>query len=483
MWHLLALYVLAVGIRLLYITSTTPDAPIGSVDAWGYHRLALNIERGNGFSLRRESPYVPDSVRTPLYPGFLLVVRRVFGPKPRTAAMVQAGLDGVTVLAVWWLATALGGCRAGRVAALLYAVSPTQVRYTNELLTETLLCFLLTLCACAVVWYAQETRAPVEMGDVDRGPGRGNWRAGTVWPALAIGLLTGLAVLCKPNVLFLPFIWLLAMLALNRGNWLRTSARAGVMMTAVLCIMSPWILRNRLVFGRWYLSTAFEGNVSRVSAPATLAAVDGEYVPPWSEEWEALFGQIVSRTAALYGWHKPWDQLSARELDAANHQVYTTALQVLRRHPGAWLRSHLLGTGRYLEPQTYRACYARFTGQDWPPDILDDALIHVSRALRHGDWSEASRIVANERWTKLDPLQRAVWWGAFGTQVLGLGLVLLGTWRLRDRPALAVALLLAIACVLWLPGPIAYERFRAPVMGLLTALIGLGACTAPRHVL
>ena len=90
MWRLLALYVLAVGIRLLYITSTSPDAPIGSVDAWGYHRLALNIERGNGFSLRRESPYVPDSVRTPLYPGFLLVVRSAFGPTGALAGRTRS---------------------------------------------------------------------------------------------------------------------------------------------------------------------------------------------------------------------------------------------------------------------------------------------------------------------------------------------------------------------------------------------------------
>jgi hypothetical protein len=502
--RLLALFVVAVGIRLLYVSSLPADSPIASVDAWGYHRLALNLAEGNGFSLRRAAPFVPDSVRTPLFPLFLLLIRRSLGPAPCTAATVQAVLDGCTALLTGWLAAALAATatpltaslstrpahrRTGRTAALLYALHPTQARYVNDLLAETLLSFLLTLCACALVRYVQTFSATeAQRGASTEHPATRTLRAlcvfvvahlrrsSTRWLFL-VALLTGLATLCKPNVQFLPLIWICAIALVRRPDWRRALADASVVVLTVACVLLPWAIRNRLVFGRWFLSTAFEGNVSRVSAPATLAAARGAYVIPWSAEWEDLFGEIVSQAAARYRWTKPWDTLTARELDAQNRQVYLVASEVLRQHPLAWVGSHLQGMGRYLEPQTYKVCYARFSGQAWPPDILDDAVIHVGRAIGRGDWAEAGRIIAQERGHKFDVLRGVTWWGTFGGQVLGLIMALRGARRLwathpgRRQPVLAVAIPLTVGYVLLVPGPIAYERFLVPVTSLIVALI------------
>jgi hypothetical protein len=485
---LLALFVLAVILRLLYVASTLPEAAIGSTDAWGYRQLALNVAQGNGFSLRQAAPFTPDSVRTPLYPIFLLIIQRLFGPSLRSATIIQALVDGFTTLLAWWLAARLGGHRAGRVAALLYALNPTQIRYANELLTETLLSFLLALCICALVRYVQSTSVSSQAVVHDHAtPVRhaGSFSSGWI---VAVALLTGLAALCKPNMQFLPLVWLGVMVLARLNHWRRPSdwwhlATDAVLMTAgFFCVLAPWVLRNCRVFGRCYLSTAFEGNVSRVSAPATLAAVRGEYIMPWSAEWEALFGEIVSQAAAQYAWNQPWDTLSARELDKANEQVYWTARQILAQHPAAWLASHAQGLARYLEPHTYRACYARFAGQEWPPDVLDDAAIHWIRALARADWRTAGQIIAEERWNKLDVLQGVVWWGTVAGQLVGLSLVVRGAWSLRRQPALAAALLLTVLYVLWIPGPIAYERFRVPVTSLISALIGVaGAASGVIH--
>ena len=46
--------------------------------------------------------------------------------------------------------------------------------------------------------------------------------------------------------------------------------------------------------------------------------------------------------------------------------------------------------------------------------------------------------------------------------------------------AIVALLLLTIGYVLSIPGPIAYERFRVPVMSLILALIGVAA-TDHRH--
>ena len=471
--RLLVVCALAIGVRVLYLYTKAPDAPIASVDAWGYHRLALNLAAGNGFSLQRDPPYLPTSIRTPLYPLFLLSVRHLLGPAPRAAALVQALLEGATALLTAWLGARLAGPRAGRIAALLYALNPTQVRFASDLFAETFLAFLLLGAACAMLQYL--ARHPASRG--------------RAWLLLS-GVLAGCAILCKPNVQLLPFLWIVPLVlsavavqsragASTRSAWRQPVADGALFLAAVAVILAPWYVRNARTFGRPILSTAFEGNVSRISAPAALASARATYVAPWSAEWEALFGEVLAETAERYAWHVPWDALSAREIEAHNRQLYLVAREVLLRHPVAWLGSHLQGLVRYLEPHTYRVIYARLAGRPWPGDVLDDVLLHALRALARGDLAQAGGLIVTQRWTRLDTAGRATWWGTFLGHLLALGLALSGAWRLRGRPAALALLALTIAYLLWLPGPIAYERFRVPVTSLLLVLVAAAVPLSP----
>jgi hypothetical protein len=238
-------------------------------------------------------------------------------------------------------------------------------------------------------------------------------------------------------------------------------------------VLSPWIIRNQVVFGRPLISTAYEGNVSRISAPAALLTSRGQYAIPWSDEWESAFGEIVSEAAERYRWDQPWESMGVRARAQADRQVYLVARESLVQHPRAWATSHLQGTLRYLETQTYRALHAHWTGQSWPPDVLDDALIHALRALVRGEWREAGQVIGQERWSKLTPLQRALWWSQMTATLLTTALAIRGALILLRYPALALAITGTIVYVLLLPGPIAYERFRVPVLGYILALTTL----------
>jgi len=471
--RLLVVLVLALSVRVFYLYSKAPDAPIASVDGWGYYRLALNLAQGNGFSLASEAPYLPASVRTPLYSLFLLAVRQLLGPAPRTAALVQVLLGGVTTLLTAWMGTRIASQRAGRIAALLYALNPAQIRFTGDLLTETLLSLLLLGAVCALLCYVRPAPTPLWTRRLPR----------RAWLALS-ALLVGLAILCKPNVQFLPLLWVVPLglhaYATRRGaprwpHWRGVLVDVAVLLGVVAAVLSPWYVRNERTFGRAMLSTAFEGNVSRVSVPATLAVVRHTYVAPWSPEWEALFGEVLADAAQRYAWDKPWDTLTAREIETYNQQLYRVSRQVLQQHPLAWLLGHSQGMVRYLEPQTYRIAYGRLVGHPWPPDILDDAVLHALRALSRGNWAKAGEIIASERWTRLDAAGRAIWWGTFLGQAIGLTLALRGAWRLRRQPATLALLGLTVGYVLWVPGPIAYERFQVPVTSLIVVLIGASA--------
>jgi hypothetical protein len=446
----------------------------------------------------------PDSVRTPLYPLFLLLIRRTLGANPRTAVIVQAMLDGVSTLLTYRLTVLLATTRGysksqqgGYIAALLYALNPVQIRHVNELLTETLLSCLLLFCLHTLVRYLQFPIHATETSQQRLG-------ARKIQLAIVLGLLSALAALCKPNVQYLPLLWAPAMLFVfhHKRRESRTSSKsrdrtesrrvqgsagpdteflksrprwqdAASMLASFAALLSPWVIRNQIVFGRPFLSTAFRGNVSRISAPATLLTARGQYALPWSPEWESAFGEIVAQSAQRYRWEQTWETMDARAKDQADRQVYQIARETLARHPAAWLTSHLQGTLRYLEPQIYRSLHVHWTGQAWPADILDDALIHALRALAQGDAQQAGQIIAQERWTRLTSLQRAIWWSMLGALLLTTVLAVRGSWTLRRHPALVLPLLGTIAYVLLLPGPIAYERFRVPVLGPILALAAL----------
>ncbi|MBN1933091.1 MAG: hypothetical protein JW934_00425, partial [Anaerolineae bacterium] len=213
---------------------------------------------------------------------------------------------------------------------------------------------------------------------------------------------------------------------------------------------------------------------------AAMAQAEWRYPAPWSDEWEGDFLRLVEQAAARYGWEKEWDTLTARELDQQNHQVYLIARETLLRQPGAWISSHLQGMLRYLEPQTYKVCYTRLTGQPWPADVLDDAPLHLARWIGGGHWAEAWRVIQEERWAKLNRLQGLVLWSTYAGQIVGLTLAMRGGWKLRRSPAIALTLLLTIAYVLFVPGPIAYERFRIPAMGIILSLIAI-SCSRQAH--
>jgi hypothetical protein len=513
---LLALVFLAVAVRLLYIDAQPATSHLDSTDAWGYHRLGLNLSQGNGFSLHRQAPFEPDSVRTPLYPLFLLLTRRLLSPDPRIAAIAQAMLDGISAVLTYQLtvllAATLGsstGQRGGRIAALLYALNPVQVRQVNELLTETLLSCLLLFCLCTLVHYLQ-TAQPAS-GTSQQRPGKRTTRL-----AIALGLLSALAALCKPNVQYLPLLWMPAMLLAARQTRRvsrnprpehETRACSGcrespaskspkgsprwqdaiLMLAAFGALLSPWVIRNQTVFGRPFLSTAFQGNVSRISAPAALLTARGQYAIPWSSEWESAFGEIVAQAAQRYRWDQPWETMDTRARARADRQVYQVARETLVQIPSAWITSHLQGTLRHLEPQIYRSLHALWTGQPWPPDVLDDALIHALRALARENAQHAGQIIAQERWVKLTPLQKAIWWSMLGALLLTTTLAARGARALRRHPALILTLLGTIVYLLLLPGPIAYERFRVPALGPILALAALslgeqvpGTCTHQR---
>jgi len=436
--YYLAIFAIALLLRMIFLASRWEMLPDWNVDALGYQQLAVNLLMHHVFSMSAQPPYQPDVIRTPGYPFFLAAIYAIGGIAPRWVLVVQAILDSMTALLVMGVSLALSRSKnKALVAGLLYAFSPVAWRYSAELYVEIVLAFLITL----TFYVALRTLASKGRGWVN---------------AVLLGILVALSVMVKPNVILLPVI--IGGVLLIKRRW-----RQAVIFTGLMVILlAPWVARNARVFGHPTLSTVFQNNLARVSAPAVLAAVEGEDVAPWTPRWEEFFYQITataaSRNPDLFA--TPSQELKPEQSYQIQVALASVAREIILAHPAAFLRSYLMGALRGWMPQEQRFWFEQFSGQRW--ERIFPAGI-ASQILR-GNWQSAPFLAL------------ALFLFFLILRVTGVIAGAYGVWRLFwENRVMVVAMVLLILYVTTLPGPIAYVRFHIPVLPLMMVFVAEGA--------
>lgn len=463
---------LALCVRVAWLT-VFPTHPIAPVDAEGFHLLAVNMLDGRGFAIGWEPPFCPTTVRTPLYPLLVAGSYTLVGRDPLRVLPLHLLLEVLTTALVMRLGRDLGGRRVGLWAGVLYACNGTTQRYTGYLLSEMLLLPLLT----AALWMtAHYLRHP-------------STRRATV-----AGLLWGLALLTKPNVQFL--VLCVGGLAFSRQlsavsfqpspsackhsvshpSFLISHFAFLFFWLTLGLSLFPWLVRNRAVSGKWMLSTAFEENVARVSAVATLAEVDGVRAEPWTATWEYYYDRLVADVRERYAWDAP---TSHRDVCAEQRQRQTevarAAWDIVRDHPFSYLRAHLRGVLTSLRDPGHRLWYHVLTGQEWESTgTVADIGARMAWSLERGAVGDALHALWAERVARPPWLAALLWWGLSAARIAVWGLCGRGAWRLRGEPWLLLTLTGSIAYLLLLPGPIAHDRFYVPAVPLVAVLIAVG---------
>lgn len=214
-----------------YILVVRPLA-IGVVsrDSEEYWLIATNLATGNGYS---RDGLAPTRMRMPGYPLFLAGVQMIAGPSVMAALIAQSLLDLLTLGLMVWAALRVAGPLTAGVTALLIGVYLPLPVLGCRIMSEAL--YIAILSGTIVCWLAAlETR-------------RASWFAAT-------GLLIGLATLCRPaGLVLLPLLVPIVWLQLGRSR--RGLAFGALALLVGLTVMSPWVLRNWLTFGRPILAS------------------------------------------------------------------------------------------------------------------------------------------------------------------------------------------------------------------------------------
>ena len=220
---LLAIIVLAIGLRIAWITYVNPDPNDGRMDDTVFYDKA-------GQSLSQAAGYTnfygfPTAQWPPAYPFLLAGIYKAFGHNITVPKVANALAGGLTCLLIYLIAARVFHRRAGLVGAFLFAVFPGQLFWSTLLMTESLTPALLCLMLLLFIMWVVERR---EAG----------------WLRYAtLGALFGVAVLTRGEgavlVLAALVVWRLAV-----SSWRQYAREASMFAAAVVLVVIPWTVRN-----------------------------------------------------------------------------------------------------------------------------------------------------------------------------------------------------------------------------------------------
>jgi 4-amino-4-deoxy-L-arabinose transferase-like glycosyltransferase len=215
-----AITALGLVLRLVVAFNFTRISP----DAVEYGRIARNVLAGHGFSMATTAPFVPATIRDPLFPYSLTVSFFLGGVT--LALVVQVLLSASNIPVIYLLGRKFFDRRVGLAAAIICAVYLPAFVFVRDLLTEVMASLLLSVMLLLLARSGARVNA---------------------WAAAA-GLVGGFLVLTRSEtVIYLAGIG--AFVLCRRDRW--PAAKAVALAGAVVAlVVAPWMVRNFLVTGR-----------------------------------------------------------------------------------------------------------------------------------------------------------------------------------------------------------------------------------------
>ncbi len=202
---------------------------------WEMGRVARSIALGYGFSSPYEGNTGPTAWEPPLYPYLMGGVFKVFGIYTHASAWVLLGINSLfatlTCIPIYLIARRTFGERVARWSAIGWGLNPYVWYWSIHWIWDTTFTPFLLACIFLLALELQDW------------PGWQGWAL--------FGALYGIGALANPTMLaFLPFCGLWIWWRRYRNG---LPSLGGVVISSIVFIaaLSPWVVRNYKVFGRF----------------------------------------------------------------------------------------------------------------------------------------------------------------------------------------------------------------------------------------
>ncbi len=333
---LLAVFALALVVRVVVVLTITPNPRDGRFDdSVFYDAAARHLADGDGYVFdpaiwvtydgkpvfAGESELTPTALWPPGYPLTLAAMYSVTGNSVEVARFANAIFGALTAALIFLIARRLFDLAASVAAGAALALMPAHTLFTAILLSETyfgfLLAAILTICVYCVF-------------------GRERPHLGII---LGLGVLTAFTGYVRGE--FLAFGGVIALLMLWQWRSRALPALAALAVGALL-IITPWTIRNWVVFDEPLVGTTGSGRTMRqghnpeADGGPSLIAV-GQVEAPFAglprDEIEVRSNREASRQAREWAWdHK------LKEMDLVGRRMW----QLFRSDEAgvSWLQSN-----------------------------------------------------------------------------------------------------------------------------------------------
>lgn len=393
-----AILLLALGLRLAVVIFFPIDP--GSDSLWYLHR-GRELAAGMGF----QEAGLPTAFWPVGYPALIGIACALFGPSTTGPILFNLIAQTATILLMLWFARTLAlGAGAARVAALLYALYPSHIFYTADTAAEP------TSTAVAMAGMALLTYA-----------------RGRPWPALAAGLVLGMATLMRPQILLLlPFVLAPMLLAVPGFSW-REALRAGLAaIIGMAIVILPWTARNMALLNAPVLVSTNGGFALQGGANSLT---DGGY---FQVEKSPLWAEVGI----------PWDQRVAQQV-TIDVRLKQMARRWITEHPVRW---SLLGFRKVT------LLWLKDGDGFWPVQRSHPQLATV--------------------WRVAQGINQIFYFAALAVGTFGFGLSARAAWRREGSATLLVAAAMPVFCTAIAFGFSGQTRYHYAAMPFLMIASG-----------
>lgn len=382
--------------------------------------------------LLRDGAYTyPSALRTPVYPIFLAVIYKLFGESHFFVVLVQTLIGLATIYLTYLLSTKLLPSQKKPIGILFFAFGLESSLGPFYVMTETLFTFLLVCILLCFLIYRQSI-------NINYG-----------WLAVG-GVLTGLAILCRPIALYFPAVILLFILWEHRRDFKRWLASSAIYVFMVLICVIPWIVRNNRLLGIPVVSTITGDSLYFYSANALLAH---QQQIGFFESQQVLYPALDQALLDA--------NLQNTESNRYRMEVYM-ARKIILSEPFTYLYVHLRESMKIFLPGTAS---------------LRDALGQSEHDLDLWDLLQTQGLFSSlkEYFRQTNGLQLIL----LPFVILLIVTCLFGFWGmwilLRNKNWFELLVLsMPVFYFILLSGPGSYSRFRIPIMPFLSIVAGIG---------
>ncbi|MEO0093879.1 MAG: glycosyltransferase family 39 protein [candidate division WOR-3 bacterium] len=411
-------------------------------DAIRYNRLARNLIENHTYSRDSIPPYHPEIFVPPGYPAFIAFFYTILGKNPILIIIIQIILSCLTGFLTFLFAKKfIDNQKIALFAGILFGLSPNIAFHSTKLISESLFTLLLILALYLLLVSVRKQKESY---------------------LLIAGFIMGLATYVRTIAIYFPILIFVILLIWYKKAKVHLAGILGFIII-YLVTLTPWIIRNSIVFKKPIFATTGEVNIFLYNAPTVLASEKGISL---TEARDTIWNEVQ-----MILTNNP-------ELDSTNEVIRAqigsrVGLKYIFRYPLTYTKIHAISfILNFIVPIGVSPLIQYLTGEPLTelkirPRVMQDALALFIR----GKIKQAFDLVLKERFYNLSPIGFLIliWAGLF--QLFIMVGVIIGLVRFFKN---TFYLLIPIIYFTLATGPVCDARLRVPIEPLLIILAGIG---------